>query len=277
MNPAGIILTLLSAILVLAGSRRWAVLGTFIGVCYITQGQMITVAGFHFTAIRIVLLAGFIRILVRRETRTIQLNGLDWVVIGYSVVMYGLMAVRTGIWQESVGRIYDNLLSYFLFRSLVRNWEDVRQWAPDLALLILPLALLMIHNSFTGYNVFNAMGGRDTDQDWVREGRYRCVGSFRGPHSAGVLGATLLPLFVWLVFSNWKRGIAAVGIFAATAITYASTRQHGIDELFRRVGSLGALADAQRYENGSMGIGGGIGALVHIRKSSHLVHSFEDK
>jgi hypothetical protein len=78
----------------------------------------------------------------------------------------------------------------------------------------------MINESLTGTNVFNAMGGQGPA--WLRDGRYRCIGAFRGPHTAGIFGATLIPVFVCLFFKGNQRGFAVIGLFFATAITYAS-------------------------------------------------------
>jgi hypothetical protein len=90
---------------------------------------------------------------------------------------------------------------------------------PSLALLITPLALCMVAESLTGHNVFDFMGGHSpTDRD----GRPRCVGAFRGPHTAGTFGATLMPLFAGLFLMPGKRAASVMGFSAATAITYTS-------------------------------------------------------
>jgi hypothetical protein len=220
MNLIGITLTLLFSAAVLFLPRRLAALGVFAAVCYITQGQGITVGGFHFFAQRIVLLAGFIRILTRGELRTLKLNKIDLALLAFAIFTSVVPGIRLGVWQEQIGNIYNILLSYFVFRCLITNWEDIQELLPKLAILIIPLALCMIYESRTGTNVFNGMGGQPTE--WLRDGRYRCIGSFRGPHSAGILGATLMPLYVCLFFGHVQRRAAIAGLIAATAITYTA-------------------------------------------------------
>jgi len=221
MNLLGILLTAVLVVLVFACPRRVAVLAVFASVCYITQGVGVTFVGFHFFAHRIVLLAGLVRILARGELQSLKLNRIDWVLVAFAIVLNLLPAIRSGVWQEQAGNAYNILLSYFLFRCLVTSWEDVQDLLPKLALLIVPLALCMIYESRTGASIFSAMGGQDAEI--LREGRYRCIGAFRGPHTAGVLGATLMPLFVGLYFLDpRRRAIAVIGAIAATAITYAS-------------------------------------------------------
>jgi hypothetical protein len=220
MNPIGAILTLLFSAIVFAAPRRFAVLGVFAAVCYITQGQGVEVGGFHFFAQRIVLLAGFIRIVARGELRSLKFTGIDWILIGYTIYSTVVAGLRVGVWQEQVGGAYNILLSYFVFRCLVTSWEDIQDLLPKLAILIIPLAACMVFESLTGKNIFNAMGGQA--EEWVREGRYRCIGSFRGPHTAGTFGATLMPFFVSLFFRGGRRRVAVAGLIAATAITYTS-------------------------------------------------------
>ena len=220
MNLIGIMLILLSAMIVITAERRIAVLGVFVSVCYITQHQEVIVSGFHFFAQRIILLAGFIRILARRELQKVVLNKMDWVLLVYTLFTAVVVGVRVGVWQEQAGSLYNILLSYFLFRSLVPTWEDVQALLPKLAILIIPFAMCMVYESLTGTNVFLGMGGQGTS--WMREGRYRCIGSFRGPHTAGIFGASLVPLFISTYFDHTQRRVAAVGLVAAVAIIYTA-------------------------------------------------------
>ena len=218
MNVVGIALTVLFAAAVMFLPRRVAVLGLVAAVAYITQGQGIVVGGFHFFAHRIILLAGIIRILMRGEWRGLKFNKIDGALVAFAVALTVLPGIRTGNWQEQFGAGYNILFPYFVFRCLVTSLEDIENLLPKIAVLIIPLALCMVYESLTGTNVFNGMGGQGSA--WLREGRYRCIGSFRGPHTAGIFGATLMPLFVWLYFRREKRGLAIAGLIAATGITY---------------------------------------------------------
>ncbi|MGO8697115.1 MAG: hypothetical protein ACLQVY_05290 [Limisphaerales bacterium] len=220
MNLVGVILLVPCIAAVLFLPRRHALLGIFLAICYITQGQQIIVGGFNFFAHRIILLAGLARILMRGELRSLKLNKIDWTLFAFAIVLNGVPALRLGVWQEQVGGIYNILLSYFVFRSLVTSWEDIEELLPKFAVLIVPLAICMLYEFKTGTNVFNAMGGQATE--WMREGRFRCIGSFRGPHTVGIFAATLMPLFVWLYFRPQRRRAAVVGFIAATVMTYTS-------------------------------------------------------
>ena len=220
MNPLGACLILLLSLIVYAAPRRIAILGVFASVCYITQGLTVNVGGFNLYSQRIILLAGFIRILRSGELGRLKLNKIDWAFLGWAIFTAFAVEIRTGVWKEDVGITYNVLLSYFVFRCLITSLDDIQELLPKLAILIIPLALCMIYESLTGTNVFDWMGGHGAI--WLRDERYRCIGAFRGPHTAGIFGATLMPLFVWLLFKHGQRPVAVAGLIAATVITYTS-------------------------------------------------------
>jgi len=237
MNVLGFILLALFSGVILCGSRRLAVLAVFASVCYVTQGQAVTVAGFNFFAHRIILLAGFIRIVARGELRAVRFNRIDWIMLICAIISTIVPIIRLGVWKEQVGGAYNVLLAYFLFRCLVRDLEEVEQLLPKLAILILPLALCMTFESLTKTNPFNIMGGQLSG--WERAGRLRCFGSFRSPHTVGIFGATLMPLFIWLFLRRPLRGVAIAGLIGASVITYTSNSS---DPLMAYLSGLVGLA-----------------------------------
>lgn len=208
---------------VLFASRRTAVVSVMATVCYITLYQRVELAGLDFTALRIVLLIGMVRIIIRGELRDLKLNMIDWLVIAYPTVVTFVAMLRTGNKGELVyqcGVSYDILLSYFIFRILLNNQKDVDGFLDSLAFLIAPLAIFMIVESITGRNLIS--GSRDLAETYVRSGRIRCRGGFLGPITAGIFGATLMPLFVSLFRPPDRHRAAIIGVLSAMAVTYAS-------------------------------------------------------
>src|ERR1017187_4935015 len=102
MNALGATFTLFAVAVVLFTPRRWAALGVMFAVCYITQGQTVIVGGFHFHAIRIVLLSGVIRCLAKGEFRTWKFNNMDWALVVYASLMLLVPSLRTGSSEEFV-------------------------------------------------------------------------------------------------------------------------------------------------------------------------------
>ena len=126
MTPLGLSITLLLSFAVLLLSRKIAALAVMAGVCYVTQGQQFVFGGFHFTAIRLVLLAGFLRIMLRWELRAVQINKIDWAVTCFIIVVNIFPALRENTHKELVyrlGMMYDMLLPYWIFRALLSGWD----------------------------------------------------------------------------------------------------------------------------------------------------------
>lgn len=219
MNPLGALLTLLFSLVVFAAPRRYALLGVVGADCYVTQGQMVEIGGFHFTTIRLVFLVGIIRAIVRRDFKEMEFNAIDKCLAAYVVSSLIIVAIGAGGIVYQLGCSYDILLPYFLFRVLLKNYHEIEAFLGDMALVIVPFSLLMILESRNGNNIFSMFGGIST---MFRDGHFRAEGAFRSPITAGTLGATLMPLFVGLYLTGRRRPYAVAGILTATLIVICS-------------------------------------------------------
>src|SRR5580692_8004345 len=77
MNIIGVFVLVILIPVVLSASRRWAALGLIIGVLYLTQAQVTDILWLHMTAVRFLELAGFARVMSRREFSFSRMNGMD--------------------------------------------------------------------------------------------------------------------------------------------------------------------------------------------------------
>ena len=240
MNGIGIILISIAAGLVLFGRPVTAALGVMFAVCYITQAQAVEVAGFNFTAVRIVLLAGIVRVLMKGELRELPPSPVDKWLIGYTLTTLLIAAVAQGseVIPFYIGLNYNVLLAYFVFRALLKSRSELLEFLSILALLIVPMACSMLYESATGYNIFKNLGGIK-DNPIVREGAYRCQGAFRISITAGIFGATLVPVFVGLYMAKIHRARAVVGIIAGLIITITSNSSGPLMALINGILALG--------------------------------------
>src|SRR6476659_8349744 len=67
MNGLALFFTLATAALMLGLPRKWAVLPLLIGAAYITFGQRLEIGSLGFPVIRILLAAGFLRVMLKGE------------------------------------------------------------------------------------------------------------------------------------------------------------------------------------------------------------------
>src|SRR5690349_13081632 len=85
MTPLATIFLIVNAAALLWLPRRWAPLPLLVGACYMTLGQGITIGVLNFPVIRLIMLVGFVRVIVRRERLVGGLNGLDRIMIAWGV------------------------------------------------------------------------------------------------------------------------------------------------------------------------------------------------
>lgn len=205
--------------------RKYALHPAIIITLYTTYGQIIEIGPFHFYFLRILIIFGLIRILIRREIFTIKLNSIDltllcWITVGFVANMF--------LWQTQdaliyrLGQTYNVIGVYFFIRAVISNNEDIIRVIKFISIAIMPLAIMIILESYTGQNIFNFMGGVPEFSE-LRKGIPRAQGTFRHPILAGSFGASSLCMFVGLWFYNHKyRKIALIGISSALILTLAS-------------------------------------------------------
>jgi hypothetical protein len=205
LNTLGLLVLFGTGLLMLVLPRRYALLPVIIVTCFMTLGQVVMVGTLHFTMMRILVLFGWVRLLMRREFRPIHLNALDKSVLAWALVA---IVTHTLLWQTSeefinrLGFGYNVLGMYFLFRFLLRGMEDIKRTFAMMAITALPLAVAMLFERFTERNVFAVFGGVRAVTE-LRGGTLRCQGPFGHPILAGTFGASLLPFVV----SLWWRQI----------------------------------------------------------------------
>jgi hypothetical protein len=92
----------------------------------------------------------------------------------------------------------------------------------SLAILIVPVAILMLYESNSGHNVFSYFGGI-SEMSEIRQGRVRAAGPFKHSILAGTFGVTTLPLFVAMYASKiTNRWIYIIGIVSCLVIILTS-------------------------------------------------------
>jgi hypothetical protein len=224
MEHVTVVFLILASIVLLCAPRRWAALPFLMAACYITVGQVIEVGPFHFTAIRILVAVGALRLILRGERPAGGLNGLDWLVI-----LWGITAICVSPFHKDpqatlinqLGRAYDTLGIYLLMRSFFQTPDEVRGFIRIVALLLAPVALEMIYEQLSHYNLFSFFGGIP-EVPKFREGHFRSQGPFRHSILAGTVGAVCLPLMAAIWRSNpmsARLGVAACLTMVVTSFS----------------------------------------------------------
>lgn len=225
VHPVGLTVLLTMALATLVVKRRWAWLPLFVLACTVPSAQRVIIATIDFNFIRILVMAGVVRVLMKREYRGLRWTVVDRLVIAWAVIgvaAYTLLRGNFGAFVFRAGVAYDALGTYLLLRCWIRSWEDVDRLARVSGLLAISLVIFFIYENSTRNNMFSVFGGVPSTTP-VRQGRLRCQGPFVHPILAGAFWVGLLPL----VASLWwrrpgKKGLAMTASMAIVIIAFTT-------------------------------------------------------
>ena len=133
--PITALLLVVAIALILVLPRKYAVLPFILASLFIPLGQVVMVGTLHFPAFRILVLAGWVRvitsgILFNSKTSSFTLNSIDRVVIAWvvaNVIVFTLLSKDIGAFIYRMGFAYTAIGVYFLMRLLIRNGDDVER------------------------------------------------------------------------------------------------------------------------------------------------------
>lgn len=225
MNILVVTILIILIFLILLADQKWAALAVIAGVIYLTQVD-ITIGGFNFTPIRFIEIAAALRVLMRREFSLSEFTTVDkyFLIFNVTYLLFFFVdallhpIIKENLWYQ-IGYFVDGSLSYFIFRGLLKDPIIFRNFLKSVAYLIVPFTALITIEALSGKNLFTVMGGVPSSPI-LRDGYYRCQGSFRISITAGSFGATLIPLFLYLTTKERLRGV--IGTMSCLIIVIAS-------------------------------------------------------
>ena len=221
LNPLGLAAILVLGIGMLFLPRRYAVWPMIIMGCLVSPAQRIAVFSLNFDLMRLLVLFGTVRVLSRSEWRLLQWHAMDTLLVGFALVGTVVYILQFGTAEAikfKLGVMYDILGMYFLFRCLVRSWDDIARVATGFAVVSMPVAMAFIVERATRWNMFAIFGGV-REITWIRDGRMRCQGAYAHPILAGCYWAGVLPLMAALWWRKRSdRRWAVIGVVCGLVI-----------------------------------------------------------
>jgi len=224
LHPIGLAAILLLGCASLALPRRFAVIPIILSACFIAPAQRVVVLTLDFNMLRIMVVFGWIRLLLRGETSGFIWKRLDTVIILWMIsgaAAFILLRGTTAAVIFKLGSAVDAVGMYFFFRCLITSWKDVDTIVQCFIVVSVPVAIAFLIESATGRNAFAVLGGVSAITP-IRQGRLRCQGAFAHPIMAGCFWAVLLPL----IAARWWGGgadrlWAVLGVAASMVIIAA--------------------------------------------------------
>ena len=219
MNP--IFLLVLAALCVAQFllPRRLAFLPLLIAACHLGNLEIAA----NVTACRLIILLGLLRAIGTNQLRWSLSNPLD-----ASFGFFGFIAIVVSFaprediaspFRQNLGLILNVVGCYLYGKAFLHGSGFITRFATCLAIVLLPLSLGLAVEKVARKNAYFLLGsGKMSVME--REGKVRASGPFRHPILSGTLGATSLPLMIYL----WrrKRTLAIVGASACMVIVVSS-------------------------------------------------------
>ena len=243
IHPLVAVYLLIAIVLIFVLPRGKAIVPFLIAFFTIPAGQVFLLGGFHFTALRMLILASLARVATSRKSPLRGkvpggLGRVDWVV-AWAVSSFIIFSLQ---WRDpqaavnAMGTLVETLGGYLAVRFFVPDGEAVRRTIKALAVICAINGVCMINERINHINVFGLLGGIPAAVI-VREGTIRSSGVM-GYIWAGTLGGVLIPLFLWLWTEGKSRMVACAGLIGATAMTVTASASTALMALG---GSLFAL------------------------------------
>jgi hypothetical protein len=219
LHPLVAVQMLIAIILILCLPRKYAIVPLLLGIFTISLGQVVVLAGIHFTVLRILILTG----LVRRAASGMKtpfaggFNSIDRLVTFWAfsaLIVVSLEWMEAPILIKSLGDFLDLLGGYYVLRFLIRDEADARRAIKALVAVAVVMSVCMINEQITHRNVFGLLGGAPLTPQ-IREGKLRSQGAFEVYIDAGVFGAVLVPMLAWMWSDRKSRVAVYIGMVGA--------------------------------------------------------------
>ena len=204
LNPFVAVAMLVTIVLMFTLPRNKVIIPFLLADFTIPIGQVVVLGGVHFTVLRILIIAGLIRMAASRGTSSGGrfpggFNGVDLVVILWTVTLLinlSLQWMDMQVFIHNIGDFIDALGGYLVVRYFIPNGEVVRRAITTLAVVCTIQGICMLNEQIGHMNVFGYIGGFGP---WltIRDGKIRSQGVL-GSISGGALAGALIPLFLWL-------------------------------------------------------------------------------
>lgn len=226
LHPLAAVWMLISIALILTLPRNKIIVPFLLSFFTIPLGQVIVFAGLHFPVLRILILAGLVRVVMHKKLASEGrfpggFNPLDTVVVLWTVstlVVLSLQWMEVQPFIKFVGDFLDAFGGYAVARFLIPDREALVRAVKVLALVCAIQGVCMLTEQFTRQNVFAFLGA---NQPTTREGHLRAEGAL-GTLYSGTFAGVLIPLFLWLWTEKRSRMAACLGLSGATLMVFAS-------------------------------------------------------
>jgi hypothetical protein len=200
--------------------RSLAAMPLLMGAAYVARTQQLEVGPMHLPVVRLLILAGLLRTMMKGERIVGGINSLDRVAGLWAIWSLCSIALHeSDVIVFRLGILFDTVGVYYLCRAFIRDRRDIETFFKMVCIVLAPLAVTMLVERFTGTNPLSRIDFGSTEVI-TTNGHFRAQGPFGHPILAGTVGASCLPMAIY--FWRKNRRLALAGLAATLAIIFAS-------------------------------------------------------
>jgi len=233
LHPLGLAAILVLSLAILIVRRKYVLIPIIIIACFISTAQRIVVFRLDFTSLRILVFVGWLRVILKKEFTAFSWNPLDKIIIIWAItrtLTYVLLWKTVPSFVAKLGQAVDMVGMYFLFRMVIRDIDDTVFITKSFIIISIPVFLAFLIEKSTARNIFSILGGVP-EYTPIRHGRLRCQGAYPHPIIAGGFWASMIPLFLAMIWQQKNRLFGFLGVITSSTIvitTMSSTPLLGL-------------------------------------------------
>ena len=275
LHPLVAVGMLIAIVMILSQPRNKAITPFLLAYFTIPAGQLVVLAGLHFTALQILILAVLARTAIfgRSSSQGIFANGfnpLDKVVVLWSLLELIAFVIQ---WMEmqalikASGDLVVHLGGYLAARFLIPDRETLRRTVRVLAAVCVIQGVCMVSELFTYQNVFVSMGAHSPT---IREGHVRAEGTMGGLYGGAFAGFSI-SLFLTLWSETEVPDCSMRRVCRRYGHGVGIPHEHSVAGLRRKPGWTELVASAKEDAACTLGHCGHFGEFAHCHAWTRLV------
>jgi hypothetical protein len=246
LNPLVAIWMVIAILFILVLPRGNVISCVLVSCLCIPVAQVVVLAGLHFTVLRILIIAGLVRMGIEKAKSPQDgkfvggFNNMDRVIVLWAISAEVVLTLQ---WMEmqslihNLGDLVDSLGGFLVIRFFIVDRATIRRTIKTLAWICVIQGACMLNEQLNHVNVFGYFGGIPLSIT-VRNGQIRSEGVM-GCIYAGAFCGALIPLFLWLFTTGKDRMEACAGLIGATIMVFTS---HSSTSLLAFGGSILGLS-----------------------------------
>jgi hypothetical protein len=228
LHPVVALWMLVAFVLILTLPRNKVIIPLLFTFFSTPIDQVVVLGGIHFTALRILIIAGLIRRAMPEKSPSQGkypggFNALDKVVVLWTIatlVVICLQWMNVAATIANLGDFLDSFGGYLVARYFIPDFDTVRRAVRVLAAICIVQGALMMTEQIIHQNLYGYLGGWPIAVTY-RDGHIRSQGVM-GNISAGVFGGATIPMFLWLLAHRKSRIIALLGVAGGITMVFTS-------------------------------------------------------